>query len=247
MKNMKNGPQKSKTQRIIDFVMTQIEGIPSKGEETPLSNRKHDHLVRLSFIILCGFMAALSVQETFGIEQFIGNFFIASLLIFILYRDIMRYKPAYINKYNMLLLLGLMFISTLLIGRLFGYLLLSLSKGLEFKALDSAFFGIPVAAGAMLVSLLFDFHTAITFSFTVSLLTGLWLHDAAFTIYAFVGSITAAFSVIRCKKRSAILRGGSYIIAVNVFSVLIILLFKGELFTANNENPYGHRTRHLSS
>jgi putative nucleotidyltransferase with HDIG domain len=84
----------------------------------------------------------------------------------------------------------------------------------------------------MLVSLLFDFHTAITFSFTVSLLTGLWLHDAAFTIYAFVGSITAAFSVIRCKKRSALLRGGSYVIAVNVLSVIIILLFKGELFAA---------------
>jgi putative nucleotidyltransferase with HDIG domain len=212
--------------------MRLIEGIPSKQGDTPLPNRKHDHPVRIFFIILCGFMAALSVQQTFGIEQFIGNFFIASLLIFILYRDIMRYKPAYIKKYNMLLLLGLMFISTLLIGRLFGYLLFNLSKGLEFRVLDSAFFGIPVAAGAMLVSLLFDFHTAIIFSFTISLLTGLWLDDAAFTIYAFVGSITAAFSVIRCKKRSAILRAGSYIIAVNIFSVIIILLFKGQLFSA---------------
>ena len=83
----------------------------------------------------------------------------------------------------------------------------------------------------MFVSLLFDFHTAIIFSFTVSLLTGLWLHDASFTIYAFVGSITAAFSVIRCKKRSALLKGGGYVIAANVFTVIIILLFKGELFT----------------
>ena len=229
---MKNGPQKSKTERIIDFFMTLLEGIPSKGRETSPRNGKHEHLVRISFIVLCGFMVALSVQEKLDIEQLMGSFFIASLLIFILYRDIMRYKPAYIKKYNMLFLLGLMLVSTLLIGRLFGYLLLSLSKGLEFKALDGALFGIPVAAGAMLVSLLFDFHTAITFSFTVSLLTGLWLHDAAFTIYAFVGSITAAFSVIRCKKRSALLRGGSYVIAVNVFSVIIILLFKGELFAA---------------
>jgi len=229
---MKNGPQRNKTQRIIDFFTALIEGIPSKGREPTLRNGKHEHLVRISFIVLCGFMVALSVQEKLDIEQLMGSFFIASLLIFILYRDIMRYKPAYIKKYNMLFLLGLMLVSTLLIGRLFGYLLFSLSKGLEFKALDGALFGIPVAAGAMLVSLLFDFHTAITFSFTVSLLTGLWLHDAAFTIYAFVGSITAAFSVIRCKKRSAILRAGSYIIAVNIFSVIIILLFKGQLFTA---------------
>lgn len=229
---MKNGPQKNKPQRIVDFFTALLGGIPSKGRETPLRNGKREHLVRIFFIVLCGFLVALSVQEKFDIAQLMGSFFIASLLIFILYRDIMRYKPAYIKKYNMLFLLGLMLVSTLLIGRLFGYLLFSLSKGLEFKALDSALFGIPVAAGAMLVSLLFDFHTAITFSFTVSLLTGLWLHDAAFTIYAFVGSITAAFSVIRCKKRSSLLRGGSYVIAVNVLSVIIILLFKGELFAA---------------
>jgi putative nucleotidyltransferase with HDIG domain len=83
----------------------------------------------------------------------------------------------------------------------------------------------------MLVSLLFDFHTAITFSFTVSLLTGLWTHDAPFTIYAFVGSIAAAFSVIRCKKRSGLLKGGGYVIAANVITGIVILLFKGELFT----------------
>jgi putative nucleotidyltransferase with HDIG domain len=83
----------------------------------------------------------------------------------------------------------------------------------------------------MLVSLLFDFHTAITFSFAVSLLTGLWLQDASFTVYAFVGSITAAFSVIRCKKRSGILKGGGFIIAANVITLIIILLFRGELFT----------------
>ncbi|MFZ6017694.1 MAG: HD family phosphohydrolase [Nitrospirota bacterium] len=231
MRNMKNGLQKSKTQTVLDFFGALLEGTPVKVKDTLLHYSKHS-LIRISFIIICAFMAALSVQEKYGIGQLIGGFFIACLLLFILYRDIMRYKPPYIKKYNMLLLLGLMLISTLLIGRLFGYLLLTLSKGLGFKAIDSAVFGIPVPAGAMLVTLLFDFHTAITFSFAVSLLTGLWLHDASFTIYAFVGSLTAAFSVIRCKKRSALLRGGVYVIAANVFTVIIILLFKGELFIA---------------
>ena len=229
---MKNGLQKIKSQRITDFFRASFKKALSKVSGTSLGHGKYDYLVKISFIVICGSIAALSVQEKFVIEQLIGGFFITCLLMFILYRDIMRYKPAYINKFNMLLLLGLMFVSTLLIGRLFGYLLLNLSKGLELKALDSAFFGIPVPAGAMLVSLLFDFHTAITFSFIISLLTGLWLHDAAFTIYAFIGSITAAFSVIRCKKRSSLLKGGVYLIAANVSAVIILLLFKGELFTA---------------
>src|SRR4030042_293516 len=229
---MKNGLQKNKTRRIIDFFRTMFEVTPSKVKDAPIRYGKHDQIIRTSLIVTAGFIAALSLQEKFSIEQLIGGFFITCLLLFILYRDIMRYKPAYIKKYNMLLLLGMMLISTLLIGRLSGYLLHSLSKGLELRALDSALFGIPIPAGAMLVSLLFDFHTAITFSFMVSLLTGLWLHDASFTIYAFVGSIIAAFSIIRCKKRSSILKGGLFVITANVFTVTIVLLFKGMLFTA---------------
>lgn len=236
MKDTKNDLQKSKpkkgtTQKIIEFSKGFLNGAPEDQKEAPPKTGKHDQLVKIFFIVLCGFLAALSVQRNFYPEEIAGGFFIACLLIFILYRDIMRYKPSYIKNYNMLLLLGLMLISTLLIGRLFGYLLLSLSKGLELQALDSSVFGIPIPAGAMLVSLLFDFHTAIIFSFTVSLLSGLWLNDAAFTIYAFVGSITAAFSVIRCKKRSELLRAGSYVITINIFAVMILFLFKGELIS----------------
>lgn len=236
MRDTKNDSQKTKTQksamyRIIDFFKGFLNGTPDNQRDAIPKKGKNDQLVKIFFIVLCGFLSAISIQEGFDPEEIAGGFFIACLLIFILYRDIMRYKPAYIKKYDMLLLLGLMLISTLLIGRLFGYLLLSLSKGLEFQSLDSSVFGIPIPAGAMLVSLLFDFHTAIIFSFIVSLLTGIWLHDAAFTIYAFVGSITAAFSVIRCKKRSELLKAGSYVITVNIFTVITLLLFKGELLT----------------
>ncbi|MBE0425559.1 MAG: HDIG domain-containing protein [Nitrospirae bacterium] len=231
MKDTKNAQQNNKTRNLFNFIKILSNRFRSKESESLLKNSRKDKLIRIYFFILCGFVAALSIQEQFAIEQLLGGFLISCLLIFILYRDIMRYKPAYLKKYNMLFLLGLLLTGTLLIGRLFGYLLLTLSKGLEYETLESAFFGIPIPAGAMLVSLLFDFHTAITFSFAVSMLVGLWLHDASFTIYAFVGSITAAFSVIRCKKRSSILKGGGYVIAANVFTVIIILLINGELFT----------------
>ena len=227
----KNKTQKSTTQRIIDFFKGFLNGTPDDEKESLPKKGKPDQLVKVFFIVLCGFLSALAIQHNFNPEEIAGGFFIACLLIFVLYRDIMRYKPSYIKNYNMLLLLGLMLISTLLIGRLFGYLLISLSKGLEIHYLDSSVFGIPIPAGAMLVSLLFDFHTAIIFSFTVSLLSGIWLHDAAYTVFAFVGSITAAFSVIRCKKRSELLKGGAYVITINIFTVILILLFKGDLLT----------------
>ncbi|UCE80117.1 MAG: HDIG domain-containing protein [Nitrospiraceae bacterium] len=164
-------------------------------------------------------------------EQIIGGSLISFVLLIIFFRDIMRYRPLYMNNYNMLFLLTLMILSTLILGRSFEYIFLILSDGLGFIVPETAMFGLPLAAGAMLVTLLFDFHTAITFSFIISLLSGYWLLDAFYPIYVFVGSLTAAFSVIRCKKRSAILLGGLYIILANVLMVLIICLTKGELFS----------------
>ena len=188
-------------------------------------------LPRVAYLCLAAVIVSLSLMVDISPERFIGGTLIAFVLLFILYRDIMRYKPAYINNYNMLLLLGLMIVSTLVIGRVFEYLLLSLSKGLGFISEDTAIYGIPIAAGAMLVTLLFDFHTAITFSFTISLLSGFWLNDSLFPIYTFVGSLTAAFSVIRCKRRSALLRGGFYVILANIVIAVILLIAKNEVFS----------------
>lgn len=229
---MKNGPQKSRLSPVSSAVRSLLEVHPVKGYATQGSMNRKEIWIRFYFIFVCGLLASLSIQSDIGIEQFLGGFFICSLLMLILYRDIMRYKPSFFKKHTMLLLLGTLLVGTMLTGRLFAYLLTNLSKGLEYQALESAFYGIPIPAGAMLVSLLFDFHAAIMFSFAVSLLTGIWLHDASFTLYAFVGSITAAFSVIRCKKRSEILKGSGFVIAANVVTILCILLFQGALFTA---------------
>ena len=189
-------------------------------------------IARLPVLLIAGFISALAIQERIGIEPLLGGFLIATVLLFIFYKDIMRYKPAYIDNYKMLVLLCLLLVFTLSTGRLFNYLLYNLSKGIGLIPIEGAIFGMPLPAGAMLITLLFDFHTAIIFSFTVSILIGLWLNDASYVVYAFVGSLTAAFSVIRCKKRTALIWGGCYVILVSVFTVIILLLFKGELFTA---------------
>jgi putative nucleotidyltransferase with HDIG domain len=210
MKDMKNGSPKDK--KILSILLS----APADVKRLPSL-----------------FLLALAVSGTLMVDlspaRFFGGTLIAAVLLFILYRDIMRYKPAYINNYHMLLLLGLMIVSTLVIGRTFDYLLRNLSRGIGSIAIDTSIYGIPIAAGAMLVTLLFDFHTAITFSFAISLLTGYWLNDALYPLYTFVGSLTAAFSVIRCKKRSALLRGGFYVAGINVLIALIILTTRGDL------------------
>lgn len=206
MKDMKNGIQKTTRVSKVD-------------------------VEKYSLLIVFGFISAIAIQEKLGIEHLAGGVLTASLLLVILYRDILRYKPSYLKNYNMLILLGFMIVSTLILGRFFGYVLTNLARGIGFIPVESALFGIPIPVGAMLVTLLFDFHTAIVFSFIVSLLSGLWLQNSIFPVYAFVGSLTAAFSVIRCKKRSALLRGGFYVGVVNAVTASFLLLFAGEFFT----------------
>ncbi len=190
------------------------------------------NLLKILFLCLISLIVASSILTEITPERFFGGSLIALVLLFILYRDLMRYKPSYTENYKMLILLALMIISTLLLARIFGFVLQNLSKSISYIYIDTAIYGIPIAAGAMLVTLLFDFHAAITFSFTISLLAGYWLNDAFYPIYSFVGSLTAAFSVIRCKKRSALLKGGLYVALANIFIVLILFVAKGELFTA---------------
>ncbi len=201
---------------------------PSKADTMNIRTNTY----RMLFLAAVSVIVSSLLMTDLSIDRFIGGALISFVLLFILYRDIMRYKPLYINNYNMLILLCLMILGTVVIGRTFGYLLENLSKGLGLVNTDISRYGIPIAAGAMFVTLLFDFHTAIIFSFTVSLLTGFWLQDPLYPIYTFAGSLTAAFSVIRCKKRSALLRGGLYIIIANISLALILLLAQGELFTA---------------
>ncbi|MCE5194934.1 MAG: HDIG domain-containing protein [Nitrospiraceae bacterium] len=193
--------------------------------------KKEIDVKQYSLLIVFSILAAIAIQGKAGLENLMGGVLITGILLVIFYRDIMRYKPVYLKNYRMLVLLGIMIVITLLFGRFFGYVLENLAKGSESIPAGSYVYGIPIAAGAMLVALLFDFHTAIFFSFIVSLLSGVWLNDAVYPIYSFVGSLTAAFSVIRCKRRTAILKGGAYVSVVNAVTAIILMLLSGNFLT----------------
>ena len=125
------------------------------------------NIYKMLFLSVISLIVSGMLMTDMNINRFLGWALISFVLLFILYRDIMRYKPLYIDNYNMLLLLCLMVIGTILLCRISGYLLENLSKGLVLVDTDISRYGIPIATGAMFVTLLFDFHTAIIFSFII--------------------------------------------------------------------------------
>ncbi|MCX8030055.1 MAG: HDIG domain-containing protein [Thermodesulfovibrionales bacterium] len=221
MKDMKNGQLKNN-------LILKIKKIPELLKNYKQQNR--EEIVRISTLISFGLLLSVIIQNKIVIDKFIGSFLLISSLLLIFYKDIKRYKPSYIKNQKMLLLLGILLTTTLLISRFFCYLNEAILKGLDIHG-NAFIFGAPIPIGSMLVMLIFDFHTAILFSLIISLITGIWLYDPLFMIYTFIGSLTAAFNAINCKKRSSIIKGGLYVSAVNIITVSIIYLIKEDFYS----------------
>ena len=224
---MKNVPPKSKAQQIGD--------LKKKVAEYPTTHRsdlnKFGILGCISFIVALAINSPTSINfAEGGIGHFLGSLLIVQLILFIFYKDIKRYKPIYYSDPKMMYLLALLVVGTLITSRLFSYLLSAMQRGFDLPG-DAFMYGIPIAAGAMLITLIFDFHLAISFSFVMSLLAGIWMHSPHFAVYTFVGNLTAEFAVLRCRRRSTLIRAGLYVCAANLLTVMIILLLKGQFLS----------------
>jgi hypothetical protein len=211
MKNSKNSVAHKKKNRIF--------------------NRQN--LIKLSFLIVFATILDLCILwgESFTLETVAGTFLIVSLLLIILYRDFMRYKPAVFKEYSMMLLVGILLAGNFIIGGIFLFILNGFTLNLSEISPEIAFYAIPLATGSMLTALLIDIHTAIIFSVITSLLAGMWLGNPFFSIYQFAACLTGAFGVIRCKKRSAIWRAGFIVSLVSAFTSITIVLLQGQILT----------------
>jgi putative nucleotidyltransferase with HDIG domain len=168
----------------------------------------------------------------------IGNRFTAYLglcmliltVLYLFYRDIKRYRPALIADWKKIVLLACLLLMTITLSWVGKYVLSFLAEGLHLDIMTIGFM-LPVAAGAMLTSLLLDFHLALGFSFLISILLGILFPGEPFIpVYYFLGSIVAALSVIRCKKRTALLKAGALTALVNLTAIICIDLYRGELW-----------------
>jgi len=159
---------------------------------------------------------------------YIGLCVFILLFLYLLYRDIKRYRPALIADRKKILLLAVLLLVTVFLSYA-GIFVLSLVANKLRLDIVTIGFVLPVAAGAVLTNLLLDFHLALGFSFVVSILLGILFPGEPFLpAYYFLGSIAAALSVVRCKKRTALLNAGAWTALVNVLAIIGIDLYRGE-------------------
>jgi cyclic-di-AMP phosphodiesterase PgpH len=164
------------------------------------------------------------------LHAYLGLCILILAILYLFYRDIKRYRPTLILEWKKIVLLACLLLMTIILSQSGKYVLSLLADKLHLDIMTIGFM-LPVAAGAMLTSLLLDFHLALGFSFVVSLLLGiLYSGEPLIPVYYFVGSIAAALSVIRCKKRTALLKAGALTALVNLLAIFGVDLYRGELW-----------------
>ena len=164
-------------------------------------------------------------------HAFFGLCVLVLVFFYLFYRDVKRYRPALISDRKKILLLASLLLTTIVIAQFSKLIFSLLADKLQLDIMTIGF-ALPAAAGAMMVSMLLDFHMALGFSFVVSILLGiLFPGDPFVPLYYFLGSVVAALRVIRCKKRSAVIRAGAWIGVVNLIAVIGIDLYRGEIWT----------------
>ncbi len=185
-------------------------------------------LLLVSFTALL--TASIAWNSAFSVQTTAGASLITALLLVILYKDFVRYKPQIRQDYKLMILTGILLSGNLLIGHGLYFVLEGFTTWLG--AIDPFLlvYAIPLATGSMLAALLIDIHTAILFTVITSFMAGMWLNNPLYPVYVFASGLTAAFGVIRCKRRSAIWRAGLSVSAVGMLTALMITIFRGELF-----------------
>ena len=158
----------------------------------------------------------------------LGLAIMVGAVLTIFYFDIRRYRFPLTRDLPKLFLLGILLVGTIALSKFFYFLLIGFADQFPAIAPSSVIYAIPVTLGAMLITLLFDTHMGLIFSFIVSLLMGIAMPEEPFyPIYSFVGSVVGVFSVIYCHRRTQLLRAGLMVSMVNLIMVGGIDLYKG--------------------
>lgn len=134
-------------------------------------------ITKILLLILFSMALSLSImwRKDLSIETVIGTALLIALLLILLYKDLMRFRPTIYRNYSIMLLIGILLLGNILIGLGFNYILESSTIWLGNIDPQLPIYAIPLATGSMLAALLVDIHTAIVFSVITSLLAGIWL------------------------------------------------------------------------
>jgi len=107
-----------------------------------------------------------------------------------------------------------------------------LARGYPYLSVTALLFAMPVAFGAMLISIIQGTAMAVAFSLVISVLVSLIAEGRVeFFIYFFINSLVAAYGVRNCTERGVLIKTGLMVGLVNIVLSLAVGMIYGSLYT----------------
>jgi cyclic-di-AMP phosphodiesterase PgpH len=146
------------------------------------------------------------------LQRAVGLLLLCALVFYVFFLDLRGIGSRVVREAPRALLTGVVLVGTLGLCRLTLFLLGAFTA--QFKSLDAITlaYGLPIAAGAMLVTVLLNVRTALVFAMMANILMGLMVPQVPlYTLYGFVASLVGIFAVADCERRSQLARAGLWV------------------------------------
>ena len=160
-----------------------------------------------------------------------GSLIILSVLmiIYVLYINLDKHSPIRFNKN--LLFMSLSLVSFFLITKLFDAFMTSLLQTTTFSIPADAFlFGIPIAAGAMIVCIFMGLNLSIAFSLVITVcISTLFQNRLDVFLYHFLNSTMAAYWVQDVRERKVFIKAGGKLGLLNILLSTVICIYTAEI------------------
>jgi len=167
-------------------------------------------------------------KATDKFREYLGAFFVVSILLFSLFAFLYIYRNHYFKNYKILVLISLLMYGIIL----FAWIV---------QSYQLPVYIIPIAMVSMLLTVLLDASVAIMISTITILLISLLIgNDLDFAIIQFFISFMSIFSVRRLRKRRQIIITMLLLVFCSVFVFFSVMLFKGVDFLDYNYSTVGY-------
>ena len=166
-------------------------------------------------------------KGTDKLREYLGAYFIVSILLFLLFSFIYIYRKHYFQDYKMLFLISIVVYGLILIAWMI----------MNYQA--NAYF-IPIVIASMLLTVLLDASISMLVSIVLILLISLLIgNNLDFAIMQFFVVFVSIYSVRRLRKRRQIITTMFVLLSSALFVFFSIMLFKGIDFLDYNYSEIG--------
>lgn len=154
-------------------------------------------LLLSTLLLLCAFMYFKTYQKSKKIEVTIFNVCVNLFILFLILIHFVGYLSKFISEN---------------------------SKSVLFERADISLFFVPFFAGAVIVTLLIDRHSAIIFSVLLSFFAGILLDfDFRITLYSLLSCLSAIYATVNLKQKRLSLRISLFSGIANIIFITLVL------------------------